>query len=358
MMYKIAVFPGDGIGPEVTREAVKVIRRVAEVFHLGFEMKEALIGGASLDRFGKPLAPESLELAKNSDCVFLGAVGGPAWEKVEYEKRPEQALLQLRQELGVFVNLRPSRVFPPLLGTSPLKKEVVEGTDLVVVRELTGGIYFGRPKGIEMLSNGEEKGVNTEIYTTSEIERVAEKAFTLARKRRRKLTSVDKSNVLESGVLWRKTVSAVGKRYPDVALDHMYVDNCSMQLVRNPRQFDVILTNNLFGDILSDEAAVMSGSIGMLPSASLGNHHAIYEPVHGSAPDIAGQNRANPLAAILSVAMMLEWTFQLYEVAHGVERAVESVLLCGVRTADIYQEGAQLVSCSEMGDLVAKAIRP
>ncbi len=357
MMYKIAVFPGDGIGPEVTREALKVVRRVAEIFHLGFEMKESLIGGASIDKFGKPLTPESLQLAKNSDCVLLGAVGGPAWEKVEYEKRPEQALLGLRQELGAFANLRPSRVFPALLGTSPLKKEVVEGTDLVVVRELTGGIYFGKPKGIEKLSNGEEKGVNTEVYTTSEVRRVAEKAFALARKRRKKVTSVDKANVLESGLLWRRTVSEVGKNFPDVSLEHIYVDNCAMQLVRNPRQFDVILTNNLFGDILSDEAAVVTGSIGMLPSASLGNHHAIYEPVHGSAPDIAGQNKANPLAAILSVMMMLEWTFQLYEVAYAVEKAVESVLLSGARTPDIYQEGAELVTCSEMGDWVAKALK-
>ena len=357
MMYKIAVFPGDGIGPEVTREAVKIIRRVAEVFHLGFEIKEAPFGGSSIDRLGKPLTEETLKLAKDSDCVFLGAVGGPAWEKIEYEKRPEQALLTLRQELGAYANLRPARVFPGLAGSSPLKKEVVEGTDLVVVRELTGGIYFGKPKGIEKLSNGEEKGVNTEVYTTSEVKRVAEKAFDLARRRRRKVTSVDKANVLESSLLWRRTVSEVGKNYPDVSLEHMYVDNCSMQLVRNPRQFDVILTTNLFGDILSDEAAVVSGSIGMLPSASLGNHHAIYEPVHGSAPDLAGKNKANPLAAILSVRMMLEWTFELHEVAHAVEKAVESVLLAGYRTPDISQDGAALVGSSEMGDLVTKALR-
>jgi len=356
MMYKIAVFPGDGVGPEVTREAVKIVRRVAQLFHLGFEMKEALIGGASIDKFGAPLTPETLKLAKESDCVFLGAVGGPAWESVPYEKRPEQALLTLRQELGAFANVRPARVFPGLAGTSPLKKEVVEGTDLVVVRELTGGIYFGKPKGIEKLTSGEEKGVNTEVYTTSEIRRIAEKAFQLARRRRRKVTSVDKANVLESSLLWRRVVSEVGKNYPDVTLGHLYVDNCAMQLVRNPRQFDVILTSNLFGDILSDEAAVVTGSIGMLPSASLGNHHAIYEPVHGSAPDIAGRNQANPLAAILSVAMMLESTFQLYEVARAVERAVESVLLAGYRTADIHQEGANLIGCSEMGDWVASRI--
>ena len=357
MMYKIAVLPGDGVGPEVTREAVKVVRRVAGIFHLGFEMKEALIGGASIDKFKVPLTPETLKLARDSDCVFLGAVGGPAWEKVEYEKRPEQALLTLRQELGAYANVRPARVFPGLAGSSPLKKEIVEGTDLVVVRELTGGIYFGKPKGIEKLSGGEERGVNTEVYTTSEIHRIAEKAFQLARRRRKKVTSVDKANVLESSLLWRRVVSEVGKNYPDVTLEHLYVDNCAMQLVRNPRQFDVILTTNLFGDILSDEAAVVTGSIGMLPSASLGNHHAIYEPVHGSAPDIAGQNKANPLAAILSAAMMLESTFQLYEVAQAVEKGVERVLLAGYRTADIFQEGAVLVSCSEMGERVVQEIK-
>lgn len=358
MMYKIAVFPGDGIGPEVTREAVKIIRHVAEVFHLGFELKEAVFGGASIDKFKKPLTEETLQLAKDSDCVFLGAVGGPKWEKVDYENRPEQGLLTLRQELGAFANLRPARVFPGLAGNSPLKKEIIEGTDLLVVRELTGGIYFGKPKGIEKLSDGEEKGVNTEVYTTSEIRRIAEKAFQLARRRKRKVTSVDKANVLESSVLWRRIVTEVGKNYPDVTLEHLYVDNCAMQFVQNPRRFDVIVTSNLFGDILSDEAAVITGSIGMLPSASLGNHHAIYEPVHGSAPDIAGQNKANPLAAILSVAMMLESTFQLYEVALAVERAVENVLLEGYRTADIYQEGASRTSTSEMGDLVARAIKP
>lgn len=357
MMYKIAVFPGDGVGTEVTREGVKAVRRVADVFHLGFEINEAAIGGASIDQFGKPLTEEALELAKNSDCVLLGAVGGPAWEKVDYEKRPEQALLALRRELGTYANLRPTRVFPGLAGCSPLKKEVVEGTDLVVVRELTGGIYFGEPKGIEKLANGEEKGMNTEVYTTSEIRRIADKAFQLARRRHRKVTSVDKANVLESSLLWRRIVTEMGKTYPDVALTHLYVDNCAMQLVKNPRQFDVILTSNLFGDILSDEAAVVTGSIGMLPSASLGNHHAIYEPVHGSAPDIAGQNKANPLAAILSAAMMLEMTFQLHEVANAVEKAVESVLLAGYRTPDIYQDGATLVSCSEMGERVVKEIK-
>ena len=357
MMYKIALLPGDGIGSEVAREAAKVIRKVAETFHLGFEIKEALIGGASIDKHSVSLTSETLKLAKDSDCVFLGAVGGPKWEKVDYEKRPEQALLTLRRELGAFANVRPARVFPGLAGASPLKKEIVEGVDLVVVRELTGGIYFGEPKGIEKLSDGEERGVNTEVYTTSEIRRIAEKAFQMARRRQRKVTSVDKANVLESSILWRRVVTEVGKSYPDVKLEHLYVDNCAMQLVRNPRQFDVILTSNLFGDILSDEAAVVTGSLGMLPSASLGNHHAIYEPVHGSAPDIAGQNKANPLAAILSAAMMLEYTFQLYDVARAVEHAVEKVLLEGYRTADIHQDGARLVSCSEMGDWVAKTIK-
>jgi 3-isopropylmalate dehydrogenase len=357
MMYKIAVLAGDGIGPEVTREGVKVIRRVAETFHLGFEMKEAPIGGVSIDQFGKPLTEETLRLAKDSDCVLLGAVGGPQWDMVSYEKRPEQALLSLRRELGTYANVRPARVFPGLAGISPLKKEVVEGTDLLVVRELTGGIYFGEPKGIETLPGGEERGVNTEVYTTSEVKRIAEKAFSLARRRRKKVTSVDKANILESSILWRKVVTEVAKSYPDVKLEHLYVDNCAMQLVRNPRQFDVILASNLFGDILSDEAAIVAGSIGMLPSASLGNHHAIYEPVHGSAPNIAGQNKANPLATILSVAMMLESTFQLYDVARIVERAVEKVLLEGFRTPDIFQEGATLVSCSEMGDRVVREIK-
>ncbi len=357
MMYKIASFPGDGVGPEVTAQAVRVVRRVAEAFHLGFEITEAPVGGVSIDRFGKPLTEEALKLAKDSDCVLLGAVGGPKWDSVAYEKRPEQALLALRRELGAYANIRPARVFPGLAGISPLKKEVVEGTDLVVVRELIGGIYFGEPKGIEKLPTGEERGVNTEVYTTSEVKRIAEKAFQLARRRRRKVTSVDKANILESSILWRKVVSEVGKNYPDVMLEHLYIDNCAMQLVKNPRQFDVILAANLFGDILSDEAAIVSGSIGMLPSASLGNHHAIYEPVHGSAPDIAGQNKANPLAAILSVAMMLESTFQLYDVARIVERAVEKVLLEGYRTADIHQEGAALVSCSEMGDRVVREIK-
>ena len=357
MQYRVAVFPGDGIGPEVTREAVKIIRRVAEVFHLGFELKEAAFGGASIDQFGKPLTDQTLKLAKDSDCVLLGAVGGPKWEKVDYALRPEAGLLTLRQELGAFANLRPAKVYPGVAGSSPLKKEIVEGTDLLVVRELTGGIYFGKPKGIEKIGDGEERGVNTEVYTTSEIRRIAEKAFQFARRRRRKVTSVDKANVLESSVLWRRVVTEVAKRFPDVALDHLYVDNCAMQLVRNPRQFDVILTSNLFGDILSDEAAVVTGSIGMLPSASLGNHHAIYEPVHGSAPNIAGQDKANPLAAILSVAMMLESTFQLFELRLAVEKAVEHVLLEGYRTADIHQEGATLVTTSRMGDEVARHLK-
>ncbi len=357
MQYKIAVFGGDGIGPEVTREAVKIIRRVADVFHLGFELKEAAFGGASIDKSGKPLTEETLKLAKDSDCVFLGAVGGPKWEKVDYELRPEAGLLSLRKELGAYANLRPAKIYAGLAGSSPLKKEIVEGTDLLVVRELTGGIYFGKPKGIEKTKEGEERGVNTEVYTTSEIQRIAEKAFQLARRRRRKVTSVDKANVLESSVLWRRVVTGVAKKFPDVALDHLYVDNCAMQLVRNPRQFDVIVTTNLFGDILSDEAAVITGSIGMLPSASLGNHHAIYEPVHGSAPNIAGQDKANPLAAILSVAMMLEFTFQLFDLGLAVEKAVEEVLLEGYRTADIYQEGARLVTCSQMGDEVARQIK-
>ncbi len=356
-MYKIAVLPGDGIGREVTEQAVKMIRRLGEVFHLVFEMDEALVGGASIDRFGAPIVPETLTLAQNADAVFLGAVGGPKWDSVEISKRPEKALLGLRQSLDVFANLRPIRVFPELASQSPLKAEVVKDLDFLIVRELVGGIYFGTPRGVKSLPSGGEAGVNTEIYTTPEIERIAKKAFEFARRRRRKVTSVDKANVLESSQLWRKVVNQVRQSFPDVALDHRYVDDCAMQLIRNPRQFDVIVTTNLFGDILSDESAMLTGSIGMLPSASLGHSHALYEPVHGSAPDIAGKDIANPLAAILSVAMMMQYSFNLIELARVVEQAVEKTLAEGYRTLDIDQEGMQRVGCSKMGDLVAQRIK-
>ena len=353
-MYKITFLPGDGIGVEVTKEAVKILRKLAETFHLVFEMSEGLVGGASIDRFGVPLTPETLALAQSADAVFLGAVGGPKWDGLEAAKRPEKALLELRKSLDVFANLRPVRMFDQLAAHSTLKEEVVKGIDLLIVRELVGGIYFGRPRGIVALPDRPgEQGINTELYSTPEVERIARKAFELARKRRRKVTSVDKANVLESSQLWRKVVTEVHKQYPDVALDHRYVDDCAMQLVRNPRQFDVIVTTNLFGDILSDEAAMLTGSIGMLASASVGKDHALYEPVHGSAPDIAGKDAANPLAAILSVAMMLEFSLNLTELAAKVEKAVEKTVAEGYRTADLYREGTQKVGCAKMGDLVA-----
>lgn len=355
-MYNICVLPGDGIGKEVTREAVKVINKVASVNHLVFKIQEGIVGGASIDEFGIPLTDETLDKAKHSDVVLLGAVGGTKWEHLDYKVRPERALLKLRAELKLFANVRPVKMFPSLVAASTLKKEVVEGIDMIVLRELTGGIYFGQPKGIEKLPDGQERGVNTEVYTTHEIERIAEKAFTFARRRRKKVTSVDKANVLESSELWRRVVIKVSKKYPDVTLEHMYVDNAAMQLIRNPKSFDVMVTSNLFGDILSDEAAMLTGSIGMLPSASLGEHHALYEPVHGSAPDIAGKNLANPIATILSVAMMLRYSFNLMELGESVEGAVQRVLAKGYRTPDIMSEGMKQISCTEMGDKIVEEI--
>lgn len=356
-MYKITVFPGDGIGKEVTEQALKIIRKVGQKFHLVFETTEGLIGGGSIDKHGIPLTDEALKLAKDADAVFLGAVGGPKWDTVESSKRPEKALLGLRKGLDVFANLRPVRMYDELIHHSTLKPEVVKGIDFLILRELVSGIYFGSPRGVQKLENGEEAGINTEYYTTSQVRRIAEKAFEFARRRRRKVTSVDKANVLESSQLWRKVVVETHKNYPDVQLDHRYVDDCAMQLIRNPLQFDVIVTTNLFGDILSDESAMLTGSIGMLPSASVGKDHALYEPVHGSAPDIEGKDVANPLAAILSVAMMLEASFNLGELAQSVEAAVAKTLADGYRTGDIYSEGTTKVGCSKMGDLVAERIQ-
>ena len=349
--------PGDGIGPEVVQVGVSVLKHVASTFHLNFEIKEALIGGVSIDACGIPLSSDALKQAKDSDAVLLGAVGGPKWDNLEHDKKPEQGLLGIRSGLGLYANLRPAAVYDSLADSSTLKREVIQGTNLLVVRELTGGIYFGKPKGIEKNPDGSERGFNTEVYFTSEIERIARKAFELARKRKRKVCSVDKANILESSVLWRKTVIQVGKRFPDVQLSHLYVDNCAMQLIRDPKQFDVIVTNNIFGDILSDEAAMLTGSIGMLASASLGDHHALYEPVHGSAPDIAGQDKANPLAAILSVAMMIRYSFDLHDVALSVEAAVKKVLDDGFRTADIAKKGESAVGCKKMGELVCERIQ-
>ncbi|MBI1987672.1 MAG: 3-isopropylmalate dehydrogenase [Nitrospinae bacterium] len=355
MTYPVAVLPGDGIGHEVVREAVEVLEAVGERFGLKWEFHEASVGGQAIDQMGIPLPSETLELCERSEAVLLGAVGGPKWDQLDYDIRPERALLGLRKELGLYANLRPVQLSSPLADASPLKREIIEGLDLVVVRELTGGIYYGQPKGIELLGT-EERGINTLIYTTSEIERVARLAFQLAAKRRKKLTSVDKANILESSVLWRKVVIRVAQEFPQVELAHMLVDNCAMQLIRDPRQFDVILAGNMFGDILSDEAAMLTGSIGMLPSASLGGRVGLYEPVHGSAPDIAGQDLANPIATILSGAMMLRYSFNQESAAEAIERSVLRVLEAGYRTSDIYEEGKRRVGTAEMGDLIVREI--
>jgi 3-isopropylmalate dehydrogenase len=359
-MLKICVFPGDGIGPEVVREALAVLRTVEEIGgRRRFEFVEELLGGASFDVYGTPMTEKALRLAAASDAVLLGAVGGPKWDPLPFAVRPERALLGLRKNLGLFANLRPAKVYGPLVDASPLRREIVAGIDLMVVRELTGGIYFGEPRGVKMI-DGVETGINTEVYTRPEIERVARVAFELARKRKGRVTSVDKSNVLEATELWRKVVTEVRDReFRDVDLSHMLVDNCAMQLIRDPRQFDVIVTTNLFGDILTDEASMITGSIGMLPSASLGGSVGMYEPIHGSAPDIAGKGVANPLATILSVAMMLKYTFPMSPEADRIEGAVERVLAEGFRTGDIYREGPGIrrVGTSEMGEQVRRTLK-
>ena len=351
--FKIALLPGDGIGPEVVREAVKILKIVGAKLNLTLETEEVPVGGAGYEATGHPLPDESLAAAKNADAVLLGAVGGPKWENIEFSLRPERALLGLRSSLQLYANLRPAKIFPALLEASTLKREVVEGLDILVVRELTGGIYFGEPRGVETLADGTRKGVNTLVYTEPEIERIAKIAFQVAGKRNRKVLSVDKANVLECTGLWREVVTRTHKEFPDIELKHMYVDNCAMQLVRDPNQFDVIVTTNMFGDILSDEASMLTGSIGMLPSASVGGETGMYEPIHGSAPDIAGQGKANPLATILSVGMMFKYSFNREEVDQWIESAVEAVLEQGVRTPDIMSKGMKEVGTSEMGDLVA-----
>jgi len=358
LSYKIAVLPGDGIGPEVVKEGTQILSQIASLYGFRVEFQEGLVGGASIDAHGKPLTDPVLKLAKESAAVLLGAMGGPKWDGLDYSVRPERALLALRQELGLFANLRPVKLFSALASASTLRREVVEGTDLLVVRELTGGIYFGQPKGVTKLPDGTERGVNTEVYTTPEIERIARVAFDAARRRRKKVISVDKANVLEATELWRRVVTRVHKEngYGDVALEHMLVDNCAMQLIRNPKQFDVIVTTNLFGDILSDEAAMLTGSIGMLPSASLGGKVGMYEPVHGTAPDIVGKDMANPLATILTVALMLRHSLDQGQAADRVEKAVEAVLNEGYRTADIQEQGCRLIGCREMGRLVREKI--
>ena len=352
-MHKIALLPGDGIGQEVAKEAIKVLEVLSQRRGLRFEVKEALVGGAAIDAFGEPLPEKTLKLCQESNAVLFGAIGGPKWEPLDYAIRPERAILGLRQKLGLYANLRPAKLFLPLIEASPLKLEVVKGTDILVIRELLGDLYFGEPRGIEAIPGG-KRGVNTMVYTTEEIRRIAVVAFEIAKKRRRKVTSVDKANVLEASELWREVVSEVGKGYPEIQLRHLYVDNCAMQLIRDPRQFDVIVTGNVFGDILSDEAAMLTGSIGMLPSASLGGKVALYEPIHGSAPDIAGQNKANPIAMILSLAMMFRHSFDKPQEAEGIEEAIISVLGKGYRTEDIRQEGMRIVGTSQMGDLIAQ----
>jgi len=357
---KIAVLPGDGIGPEIVAQAVKVLD-VLRADGAKIEMENAPIGGAGYDAAGDPLPDATLALAREADAVLLGAVGGPQYDALDRPLRPERGLLRIRKELNLFANLRPALLYPELAGASSLKPDVVSGLDLMIVRELTGDVYFGQPRGIEMrpspTGGSERVGFNTMLYSESEVRRVAHVAFGIAMKRGKKLCSVEKANVLECSELWKEVMIEVSKDYPEVALSHMYVDNAAMQLIRAPKQFDTIVTGNLFGDILSDAASMLSGSIGMLPSASLDEHNkGMYEPIHGSAPDIAGRNLANPLATILSVAMMYRYTFADLATADRIENAVKKVIAQGLRTGDIWTEGTQKVSCSEMGDAVVKAL--
>jgi 3-isopropylmalate dehydrogenase len=347
--YRITLLPGDGIGPEIIAVAVQALQALAPQFDLSFTFTEALLGGAAIDATGTPLPDATLETCRNSDAILLAAIGGYKWDNLPRAQRPETGLLGLRSGLGLFANLRPATILPQLVDASSLKREVVEGVDLMVVRELTGGVYFGEPKGIFQTETGEKRGVNTMAYTESEIDRIAKVGFETAQKRNKRLCSVDKANVLEVSQLWRDRVTAMGADYPEVELSHLYVDNAAMQLVRNPRQFDTILTSNLFGDILSDIAAMLTGSIGMLPSASLGaNGPGVYEPVHGSAPDIAGQDKANPMAQVLSAAMMLRYDLNQPAAAAKLEEAVVGVLDAGFRTGDIFSEGNQLVGCDRI----------
>jgi len=358
MTRKIAILPGDGIGPEIIAETLKVLDCLRTDFGLSMETEEALIGGAAYDAKGTPFPEETLALARASDSILLGAVGGPKWEPLDYSVRPERGLLGLRAELELFANLRPAILYPQLVAASTLKPEVVSGLDLMIVRELTGGIYFGKPRGVRINEKGEREGYNTLVYSESEIRRIAHIGFQIAQKRNKRLCSVDKANVLECTELWRQVVTEVSKDYPDVDLSHMYVDNASMQLVRNPKQFDVMVTDNMFGDILSDCAAMLTGSIGMLPSASLAqNGKGMYEPIHGSAPDIAGKGIANPIATVLSLAMMLRYSFNDTVVAERVEKAVVAALDAGYRTADIYSEGTIKVGTAGMGDAIVTALR-
>ncbi|MBI4588550.1 MAG: 3-isopropylmalate dehydrogenase [Candidatus Rokubacteria bacterium] len=354
--HKIAVLPGDGIGQEVIPEALRILGVVAKGSGTTFEFEQGLVGGAAIDATGEPLPGDTLRLCESSHAILFGAVGGPRWDHVPQERRPERGLLRLRKDFDLYANLRPAKCFPLLVDASPLKRSVVEGTDLMVIRELTGGLYFGEPRGTEKMADGSARAVNTMAYTSREIDRVARVAFDVARQRRRRLTSVDKANVLAVSQLWREVVTEVARDYPDVQLDHMLVDNCAMALVARPTQFDTIVTENTFGDILSDEAAILAGSMGMLPSASLGGKTALYEPVHGTAPDIAGQGIANPIAAILSAAMLLRYSLNMGGDAEKVEAAVLRVLEKGYRTADIRQEGTTLAGTVQMGELIAREV--
>jgi len=353
----LLLLPGDGIGPEVMAQARRVLNWLATTNRASFEITEDLVGGASIDVHGIPVTDATVRRALAADAVLFGSVGGPQWDSVPFDIRPEAALLRLRKDLGVFANLRPAKVFDALVDSSSLKPELVRGLDIMIVRECIGGIYFGEPRGIETLPDGSKRGINTEVYTTAEIERVGRVAFDLAKQRQGRVTSVEKANVMESGLLWRQTMTALqAAEYPDIQLSHMYADNCAMQLAKNPRQFDVIVTGNLFGDILSDLAAMLTGSLGLLPSATLGavqpdgRRHAFYEPIHGSAPDIAGKGLANPLAHILSLALLLRYSFGMEEDAALIEQAVENTLATAGRTADIPAPGRARISTAEMGD--------
>lgn len=356
MSISIILLPGDGIGTEIVNEAEKIIDFCSEFYQLDISRETCLAGGASLDRYDIPIQDEVVEKCKKADAVLLGAVGGPKWDDYPANKRPEKALLRLRKELGLYINLRPVTVFSSLKNASPLRPEMVDGVDLLVVRELTGGLYFGEPKGI-LIENGVEAGVDTMRYSVPEIERIAIAAFEAAEKRGRKVTSVDKANILASSQLWRKTVNRIAEGYPQVELEHMLVDNCAMQLIRNPSQFDVILTENMFGDILSDEAAMLTGSIGMLPSASLGDGTGMYEPIHGSAPDIAGENIANPLATIASAALMFRYSLNNEEAAGHIEEAIKTVLNAGYNCKDMSRHARHVLTTSEMGDLILKTMK-
>ena len=356
MTHKITVLAGDGIGQEVTPEAQKVLQVVGKATGASFEFESALIGGAAIDATGRPLPPSTLDLCQKSDAILFGAVGGPKWDGLPQEQRPERGLLGVRKTLDLFANLRPVKCFPMLVDASPLKRSVVEGTDLMVIRELTGGLYFGEPRGREELADGGTRAMNTMMYSSREIERVARAAFEVAMKRKKRLASVDKANVLVVSQLWREVVTRVAKDYPAVALEHVLVDNCAMALVQAPTRFDTLVTENTFGDILSDEAAILAGSMGMLPSASLGGRVGLYEPVHGTAPDIAGQGIANTIAAILAAAMLLRYSLDRGRDADKVEAAVLTVLERGARTRDIHSAGMRLVGTSEMGDLITRAV--